>query len=88
MNHLEMLIESQTQMLNDALYGTKDTDVMCPICLDCHNDQDSRWILPHDCAKHMPPETSFVCCNDCAVEWKERHWEEIEEHQNLLVSVK
>ena len=84
---LDRLVEIQTEWVHDALYGTAPHHVECPMCHEMFPDADERWRYPHECAKGMPEKDAFVCSEECAADWKEWHWDEIEEYNNKTEKV-
>ena len=80
---LDIAYQNHTDSLHQATYSTEATIGYCPICTEGHDNAATCWFLPHEVAKHMPEEEGFVCSGKCAVEWTERHWEEIEEFNAL-----
>lgn len=72
--HYSRIFELQSEMLNDALCNEKEC---CPICRQCNPCNSENWQLPHESAKTI----QYVCSDECAEEWCERNWEELEELQ-------
>lgn len=58
-------------------YGNKSI-LSCCMCRQCYDENDDRWLSPHECAK-FNKKNNWVCSNDCAAEWREQNWEEIDE---------
>jgi len=78
---LHICYAAKESFLSDLAHSTREGFASCPICSDIHPESSIVWKLPHDCAKSMNPDDAYVCCDRCAQEWREDHWEDIEEYE-------
>ena len=58
----------------------KHSTLPCCVCKKVMTENDDRWLSPHECAT-FNKKNNWVCSNDCAAEWRELNWEDIEEFE-------
>ena len=73
--------ENQADSIIDDMYSQFSENVLCCICEEKHSNESQCWIFPHKCAERMTDEEGYVCCEECAEEWREAYAEEIEDFE-------
>ena len=81
---IERTYEMRTACLEQETFSTEKQFHECLICHELTHEDDNGWHHPHPCAEKMRNDWAWVCCEACAVCWKDEFVSEIEHFEKMM----
>lgn len=78
---MERAAEDHAIWLQQIENSTAPRQCTCCMCGDVYSEDDPRWYMPHLAAGQLTTDEAYVCGPLCEKEWREEHWDLIEEYE-------